>query len=130
MNTVTDMTGTYSPSISHAATVVLTVVGLDLIIECLILAILFKFFDVDEKRVLYKGIVVFYIIRSAFLGWFFYIESGWFFTIIILISIPFGIYNLISSKANKKTLKRQIIASFLINMLFVVIAIFALFIEL
>ena len=105
-------------SIGHAIFVLLSFTIGDLAVGWLIYLIASKKFNLDEKKNAFYVLTGFYMVRAMTLCYLFLKDlDKSFASYLFLVNIPFGLYNLFSSKANKKSLKREVEATYFFNCL-------------
>lgn len=103
-------------NIGHAVFIVVSYSIIDLVIGWLIYIIASKKFNLDEKKNVYYVLTGFYMVRAMTLCYLFLKDlDKTFAAYLFLVNIPFGLYNLFSPKANKKSLKREVEATYFVN---------------
>ena len=111
-------------SVGHAIFAFIKIVCGDLAVGWLIYIIASKKFNLDEKKNIFYVLTGFYMIRSMAICYLFLKElDKTFVAYVFLINIPFGLYNLFSPKANKKSLKMEVNATYFLNYLMILLLI-------
>lgn len=107
-------------SVGHAIFSFIKIVGGDLAVGWIIYIIASKKFNLDEKKNAFYVLTGFYMIRSMAICYLFLKNlDKTLAAYLFLINIPFGLYNLFSPKANKKSLKMEVNATYFFNYLMI-----------